>query len=160
MTRDPHSKILTDSDIRSWREDLTTAGKKLVMTNGCFDLIHRGHAEYLAAARGLGDCLLVAVNGDTSVRSLKGSDRPVTGEADRAYLLASLEAVDYVIVFAEVRVDRLLLLLKPDIYVKGGDYTIDTLDRDECAVLKDIGAEIHFIPFKDGYSTSRLLSRL
>jgi rfaE bifunctional protein nucleotidyltransferase chain/domain len=96
-------------------------GKKLVLTNGCFDLLHVGHVHYLQAARALGDALAVAVNGDDSVRALKGESRPLNREADRAEVIAALECVDYVVIFPEIRVTRLLEQVRPSIYVKGGD---------------------------------------
>ena len=111
-------------------------GKRLVLTNGCFDLLHVGHVRYLQAARALGDALAVALNSDASVRALKGEGRPINPEDDRAEVLAALECVDYVAIFSEMRATRFLERVKPAIYVKGGDYILETLDREERAALE------------------------
>ena len=134
--------------------------KKLVLTNGCFDLVHVGHIRYLQAARALGDALAVAINGDVSVRALKGEDRPLNGETDRAEVIAALECVDHVVIFPEVRATDLLEKVRPVIYVKGGDYTPETLNAEEHAVLARIGAEIRILPFEAGHSTSELIVRI
>ena len=141
-------------------DNLRAAGKRLVATNGCFDLLHAGHVRYLQAARALGDFLAIGLNGDNSVRELKGSGRPVTTESDRAELLAALQCVDLVTIFPQRRATRFIAAVKPAIYVKGGDYRSETLDEEEHAVLKEIGAEIHLIPFEAGYSTSRLIEQI
>lgn len=131
-----------------------------MFTNGCFDLLHVGHVRYLAAARELGDALAVAVNGDASVRTLKGVDRPLNNENDRAFVVAALESVDYVVLFAQVRVTELVRQICPAIYVKGGDYSPDTLDPEERTALRDCGSEIRIVPFVAGYSTSELIKRM
>jgi rfaE bifunctional protein nucleotidyltransferase chain/domain len=141
-------------------DELRAAGKKLVVTNGCFDVLHVGHVRYLQAARKLGDALAVAVNGDASVRSLKGEGRPVNRETDRAEILAALRCVDHVTVFPEVRATNFLQRVRPAVYVKGGDYKPETLDAEERAVLQKIGADIKILPFEPGYSTSHLLERI
>jgi rfaE bifunctional protein nucleotidyltransferase chain/domain len=158
--RTPDSKIMTLEQAASWRLALRDNNQRLALTNGCFDLLHRGHAEYLARAREGADALLVAVNSDASVRALKGPDRPVVGEEDRAFLLACLEAVDAVVVFPTVKPTDVFLQLRPDVYVKGGDYTVDTIDREECAVLLSLGCEFRFIPFVPGFSTTSTISRV
>lgn len=135
-------------------------GKRMVATNGCFDILHVGHVRYLAAARKLGDVLVVGLNGDSSVRQLKGEGRPVNREQDRAEVLAALESVDYVTVFPELRATNFLRAAQPSIYAKGGDYTADTLDPEERAVLAKFGTQIDIIPFEQGYSTSQLLTRI
>ena len=140
--------------------ELRAAGKKLVATNGCFDLLHVGHVRYLQAARGLGDVLAVGLNGDRSVRELKGSGRPINNEADRAEVLAALECVDLVAIFPEIRATEFILAAQPAIYAKGGDYTSETLNAEERAALQEVGAEIRIIPFEKGYSTSLLLEQL
>jgi rfaE bifunctional protein nucleotidyltransferase chain/domain len=139
---------------------MRAAGKRLVVTNGCFDLLHLGHVRYLRAARALGDVLAVGLNGDQSVRELKGADRPINNERDRAELLAAIEDVDFVAIFPEVRATQFLETVAPEIYVKGGDYTSDTLNAEERAVMEKSGTEIRFIPFEPGYSTSRIIERL
>ena len=137
-----------------------SAGKKLVATNGCFDLLHLGHVRYLQAARALGDALVVGVNGDDSARELKGPGRPLNNEKERAEVLAALECVDFVTIFPELRATRFIETAAPAIYAKGGDYTAETLNTEERATLQKIGAEIRIIPFEKGYSTSRLIERL
>src|SRR5437763_12463660 len=134
-----------------------TKGKKIVATNGCFDLLHGGHVRYLAAARALGDILVVGLNGDQSVRELKGADRPINNERDRAEVLAALESVDLVVIFPELRATHLLELVRPNVYAKGGDYTPETLNPEERAVLDRIGAAIQIIPYEREYSTSRMI---
>jgi D-glycero-beta-D-manno-heptose 1-phosphate adenylyltransferase len=141
-------------------KEMRDGGRKLVFTNGCFDLLHVGHVRYLAAARALGDALLVAINGDESVRALKGEGRPLNRETDRAEVVAALECVDQVVIFPEVRVTVLLEKVRPAIYVKGGDYTTSTLDRDERAALERAGTEIRILKFESGYSTSGLIAKL
>src|SRR6201994_3283611 len=115
-------------------------GQTIVFTNGCFDILHTGHVRYLSAAKQLGDILVVGLNGDASVRELKGEGRPLNSQEDRAEVMAALGAVDYVIIFDEKRVDNLLREIRPQIYAKGGDYTLNSLDPDEMAALKEIGA--------------------
>jgi D-glycero-beta-D-manno-heptose 1-phosphate adenylyltransferase len=154
------SKILEMDELALRAKKLRGTGKRLVATNGCFDLLHVGHVHYLQAARALGDALVVGLNGDRSVRALKGNGRPINNERDRAEILAALECVDLVTIFPQMRATQFISLSNPAIYVKGGDYTSDTLNADERAVLKKIGAEIRILPFEKGYSTSLLLERL
>ena len=153
-------KILDPDPLAAIADSLRAQGRKLVLTNGCFDLLHTGHVRYLQAARALGDALVVAINGDDSVRALKGEGRPLNTERDRAEVVAALECVDHVVIFPEVRVTRLLEKVRPAIYVKGGDYTSATLHPEERAALEKIGAEIRILPFEPGYSTSRLIERM
>src|SRR5256886_3764808 len=153
-------KVIDLMDVPKRCEELRGNGKKLVATNGCFDLLHVGHVRYLQAARALGDFLAVGLNGDRSVRELKGSGRPIAAESDRAELLAGLQCVDMVTVFQVIRATQFILAIKPAIYVKGGDYTAETLDEEERAVLKEIGAEIRLVPFEAGYSTSGLIEQI
>lgn len=136
------------------------AGKTIVFTNGCFDILHAGHVRYLAAAKRLGDILVVGLNGDASVRELKGEGRPLNSQDDRAEVMAALEAVDYVIIFGEKRVDQLLRQVRPQVYAKGGDYTVDSLDRGEVTVLKEIDARIEILPVVPGKSTSKLVQAI
>jgi rfaE bifunctional protein nucleotidyltransferase chain/domain len=154
------SKILSAKELAAISSEMRAAGKKLVVTNGCFDLLHVGHVRYLQAARKLGDALAVGLNGDESVCALKGKDRPLNGEQDRAEVLAALSSVDYVAIFPEVRATRFLETVRPALYVKGGDYTSETLDAEERAALEKSGAEIRILPFVEGYSTSRLIEKL
>ena len=134
-------------------------GKRLVLTNGCFDILHTGHVRYLRQARELGDALIVAVNSDASVRELKGSSRPVNGELDRAEVLAALRCVDQVTIFEGMRVTDVIRALRPAIYAKGGDYTLDTLNPKERAALEEVGAMIRLLPLVPGRSTTSVLER-
>jgi len=152
--------MMTLEEAVAWRECLRRKGQPLVVTNGCFDLIHRGHVQYLAVARQCGAALLVALNSDESVRAIKGPGRPVTPEQDRAYLLASLEAVDAVVVFTTRDATELLRVLAPDVYVKGGDYTKESLVREEYVLLKAMGVKIRIVPAAPGLSTTELIRRI
>ena len=154
------AKIVSLEELAERSKQLRAAGKKLVATNGCFDLLHVGHVRYLQAARTLGDFLAVGLNSDRSVRELKGKGRPITAERDRAEILAALQCVDFVAIFPEMRATQFIAASHPAIYVKGGDYSPETLNEQERALLKEIGAEIRFIPFEAGYSTSRLLEQI
>ena len=154
------TKIIDMNELAQRARELRAAGKKLVATNGCFDLLHVGHVRYLQAARRLGDVLGVGLNGDRSVRELKGTGRPINNEGDRAEVLAALSCVDFVTIFPEMRATKFILAAQPAIYAKGGDYTSETLNAEERAVLQKVGAEIRIIPFEKGYSTSLLLEQL
>jgi rfaE bifunctional protein nucleotidyltransferase chain/domain len=153
-------KIVNLEELSEQSKILRAGGKKLVATNGCFDLLHVGHVRYLQAARALGDALAVGLNSDRSVRELKGKGRPITEEQDRAEILAALECVDLVAVFPELRAMKFIAASEPNVYVKGGDYTAETLNEEERKVLKQVGAEIRIIPFEAGYSTSGLLEQI
>jgi rfaE bifunctional protein nucleotidyltransferase chain/domain len=155
-----NAKIIDMNELAQRARELRAAGKKVVATNGCFDLLHVGHVRYLQAARGLGDVLAVGLNGDRSVRELKGNGRPINNEEDRAEVLAALECVDLVAIFPEIRATEFILAAQPAIYAKGGDYTSETLNAEERAALQEVGAEIRIIPFEKGYSTSLLLEQL
>ena len=152
-------KIQTASELALLRETMEAQDQRLVFTNGCFDLLHVGHVRYLRQARALGDALLVAVNGDASVRSLKGDSRPINTQDDRAEVLAALEFVDYVTIFPETRVTDILRTIRPHIYAKGGDYTEDSLDRDELSALREIDAEIRILSLVPGRSTTRIIEK-
>ena len=142
------------------RDEMEAAGRRLVFTNGCFDLLHAGHVRYLRQARALGDALAVGLNSDRSVRELKGEGRPVNPQDDRAEVLAALACVDYVVIFDEQRATGLLRAVRPHIYAKGGDYTPDSLDPDERAALEAAGAEIRILPLVPGRSTTSTLGRI
>jgi rfaE bifunctional protein nucleotidyltransferase chain/domain len=154
------SKIIKFEELADHCEKLRSAGKRIVATNGCFDLLHAGHVRYLQSARALGDLLAIGLNGDRSVRELKGAGRPIVTERDRAEILAALECVDLVTIFPETRATKFLATVRPAVYVKGGDYTAETLDQEELVFLKQMGAAIRLIPFQEGYSTSKLLERI
>ena len=152
------TKILDQAKASDLRDKY--AGKTVVFTNGCFDILHVGHVRYLAAAKRLGDILVVGLNSDASVRELKGIGRPLNSQYDRAEVMAALEAVDHVIIFAEKRVSHLLRQMRPQIYAKGGDYTVDSLDSEEVAALKEINARIEILPLVPGKSTSKLVQTI
>lgn len=156
----PESKIITLTELPAWRKMLREQGKRLVCTNGVFDLLHHGHVKYLADAAALGDCLLVCINDDASVTALKGPSRPLNAAEDRAYLLAGLESVGGVVVFHGERCTEALRLAAPDVYVKGGDYTVETLNPDERRALEECGADIRFIPFVAGFSTTNTINKM
>ena len=153
-------KILSLKELPVWREKLRESNRRLVVTNGCFDLLHAGHVTYLEQSAAQGDLLLVGCNGDDSVRELKGSGRPVNGEEDRALVLAGLESVGAVVVFHEKNAVNFLRIAQPDVYVKGGDYTLETLVTDEREVIEESGGEIVIIPFVPGKSTSSIIERM
>jgi len=153
-------KIIAWEELPAWRTAMRATGKRLVVTNGCFDLLHVGHVTYLETAGAQGDALLVGVNSDAAVRQLKGPDRPVTPEDDRAAVLAALESVDGVCIFAEATATRFLAAARPDIYVKGGDYTPDTLNQDERHAVEQTGGKIVIIPFVPGKSTTATLKKI
>jgi rfaE bifunctional protein nucleotidyltransferase chain/domain len=155
-----NQKIIAMDELTERTRQLRAAGKKLVATNGCFDLLHAGHVRYLQTARALGDALAVGLNGDQSVRELKGIGRPINSESDRAEVLAALGCVDFVTIFPEMRATQFILAAQPAIYAKGGDYTSESLNAEERAALQKVGAEIRIVPFESGYSTSRLLEEL
>lgn len=156
---DPVTLIHDFEQVATFRERAAKAGRRVVLTNGCFDLLHRGHAAYLQQSAALGDVLIVAVNSDASVRELKGPLRPLNGEVDRAYMLASLRCVDAVFIFPGPRLDAEIRRLRPDIYTKAGDYTPETLDPGERAALEETAAEIRILPFVEGRSTTSLIDR-
>ena len=153
-------KILTLDQLAAEAVQLRSEGQRLVATNGCFDILHVGHVRYLAAARKFGDLLVVGLNSDSSVRQLKGKHRPLNREKDRAEVVAALESVDYVTIFPEKRAINFLRAAQPAVYAKGGDYTVDTLNPEERAVLDEFHTRIQIIPFQNGYSTSELLTRI
>jgi rfaE bifunctional protein nucleotidyltransferase chain/domain len=153
-------KLRSLEEAVAWRERLRGAGKRVVLTNGVFDLLHTGHLYYLKNARGLGDALMIALNADTSVRALKGPSRPVQNQAQRAYALGALECVDAVTIFAEPRLTAEIRALKPDVYCKAGDYTLEKLNPEERGALIDVGAQIEFLPFLSGFSTTDLIARI
>jgi rfaE bifunctional protein nucleotidyltransferase chain/domain len=153
-------KIIAWDDLPAWRAAFRQRGRKLVVTNGCFDLLHLGHVTYLEAARNAGDALLIGVNSDAAVRELKGPNRPVNTEDDRAAVLAALQSVDGVCIFRERRATRFLEHAQPEIYVKGGDYTLDTLDQEERRLVEKLGGKIIIIPIVPGRSTTATLQRI
>ncbi len=156
----PIQRIMTLEQAVKWRHSLKLQGKRLVVTNGCFDILHRGHAQYLYQAKLRGDKLLVLQNSDESVRRLKSPSRPVINENNRAYMLASLESVDAVVTFYDKRCTKEFTALQPEVYVKGGDYTLETLNPEERKALQQCEAKFHFIPFIKGFSTSDIIKKI
>ena len=140
--------------------EMRAAGLRIVLTNGCFDLLHPGHIVHLQQARDLGDALFVGLNSDRSVRELKGPDRPVYTAEDRAFALSGLACVDVIVVFDEASPLALQAALRPEVYVKGGDYTIDTINQEERRLLESFGAEIHLLPQVADFSTTNVIRRL
>jgi D-beta-D-heptose 7-phosphate kinase/D-beta-D-heptose 1-phosphate adenosyltransferase len=148
------SHIKTEQQMVKLVEQFKQQGKKVVFTNGCFDILHRGHVSYLETARSFGDILILGLNTDASVKRLKGEGRPVNNEHDRAFILAALEAVDYVVMFAEDTPYELIKLVQPDILVKGADYTGKEV------VGSDIAGEVRLVTFVDGKSTTKTIAKI
>lgn len=153
-------KLLPLAQAMAAREAHRAAGRRVVLTNGVFDLLHTGHLFFLQQARARGDALFVALNADESVRRLKGPRRPVQDAAARAYALAALACVDAIVVFAAPRLTAEIRALRPDVYVKAGDYTLEKLDPGERSALEEAGARIEFLPFLEGFSTTALIARI
>ena len=151
-------KIKTREDLSRIVEDLKTKGKRIVFTNGCFDLLHIGHLRYLEKAKTFGDLLVVGINSDPSVRSLKGSERPILPADQRAELLSGLGCVDFVTIFDELDPLNLISLIQPHVLVKGGDWTKETIIGKE--VVERSGGEVVILPFVDGASTSHLIETI
>jgi rfaE bifunctional protein nucleotidyltransferase chain/domain len=154
--RDPAEKIMTWEGARRWRESLDR--RTLVLTNGVFDLLHPGHIDVLLAARREGDALIVAVNTDASVRRLKGPTRPVRCESDRAYVLAALAMVDAVVLFEQDTPLELIRRIEPDVLVKGGDYTEDTVIG--ASEVRARGGSVVIVPLTPGHSTTAIVEKL
>ena len=153
------AKLRTLSAAVERRAELRTRGRKVVLTNGVFDLLHPGHLHYLEHAAALGDALFIALNSDASVRQLKGPTRPVESESVRAAHLCDLAFVDTVVIFGETRLTAEIRRLRPDIYCKAGDYTLEKLDPGERSELELAGTRIEFMPFLPGHSTTALIAQ-
>ncbi|HWR06368.1 D-glycero-beta-D-manno-heptose 1-phosphate adenylyltransferase [Sporomusa sp.] len=151
-------KIIERDEIGTLAKTLKEAGQTIVFTNGCFDILHVGHVRYLAGARALGDCLIVGLNSDNSVRSLKGEDRPINCQGDRAEILAGLSSVDYVVIFDEITAESVVAVVQPAIYAKGGDYTADQLP--ESKVVATYGGKTTLVPLVPGRSSSNIIRKL
>lgn len=156
----PPGSILTQTALAAAAAQLRRDGRRVVWTNGCFDLLHPGHLASLTAARRLGDVLAVGVNADASVRTLKGAGRPLVPERERARLVAALRPVTYVTLFGGQSPLRVLRRVRPDVFAKGGDYTLESMHQGERRFLEGIGARIEFLPLLPGWSTTDLLARL
>ena len=149
--------LIPNERIEEFAATLRAAGQRVVFTNGCFDILHAGHVRYLAAARALGDVLILGLNSDASVRRLKGETRPVNSEADRAEVVRALASVDYVVIFGEDTAEELIAKAQPAVYAKGGDYTLETLP--EARIVESYGGEVAFIPLVEGKSTTNIIAR-
>ena len=157
---DFREKILDAESLPAWREALRAEGRTLAATNGCFDILHAGHVNYLQAARNKADALVVGLNSDRSTAELKGPDRPIHTEADRAAVLAALESVNAVFIFDDLRATNFLQIVKPDIYVKGGDYTVDQLPAEERAIIEAQGGRITVLGHLPGKSSTEIARRI
>lgn len=151
-------KVIPRSALPQLVQRLRAAGQKIVFTNGCFDILHVGHVRYLAAARALGDVLIVGLNSDASVTRLKGPTRPLNTQDDRAEVLAALAAVDYVIIFDDPTAANLVAEIKPDVYVKGGDYRIE--DLPEARIAASYGGRTVLVPLVPGKSTTGVVEKI
>ena len=150
--------LIPNERIAEFAAALREGGARVVFTNGCFDILHTGHVRYLAAARALGDVLILGLNSDASVRRLKGETRPVNSEADRAEVVGALASVDYVVIFGEDTAEDLIAKVQPAVYAKGGDYTLETLP--EARIVESYGGEVAFIPLVEGKSTTGMIARM
>jgi rfaE bifunctional protein nucleotidyltransferase chain/domain len=152
------AQVLTLSELLAERARLRQAGRRVVFTNGCFDLLHPGHVRYLQQARALGDALIVALNSDRGVRELKGPARPILREQERAEVIAALACVDYVLIFDEPTPQRVIATLLPDVLVKGGDWSVENIvGREE---VEAAGGQVLSLPLVDGVSTSEVIQRI
>ena len=149
--------LIPSERIEEYAAILHAAGLRVVFTNGCFDILHAGHVRYLAAARSLGDVLILGLNSDASVRRLKGEMRPVNTEADRAEVVGALKSVDAVVIFGEDTAEELIAKVRPAVYAKGSDYTRETLP--EACIVERYGGEVAFIPLVAGKSTTSIIER-
>ena len=150
--------LVKQSELNDLLKKLKEEGKTIVTTNGCFDILHVGHVRYLEKTKSFGDVLIVALNSDKSVKSIKGESRPINNENDRAEVLSALKSVDYVVLFDEDSPIDLLLQIKPDVYTKGADYTIESLP--EAKGIMDAGGRIEFISFVEGKSTTSIIEKM
>ena len=150
--------LVNRNDLSSLLDKLRGEGKTIVTTNGCFDILHVGHVRYLEKTKTFADVLIVALNSDKSVKSIKGESRPINNENDRAEVLSGLKSVDYVVLFDEDSPIDLLLEIKPDVYTKGADYTVETLP--EAKKIMEAGGRIEFISFVEGKSTTSIIEKM
>jgi rfaE bifunctional protein nucleotidyltransferase chain/domain len=155
---DPRDRIVPLAELAGKVEDARARGLRVVLTNGCFDLLHVGHVRYLYSAAAEGDLLVVALNSDAGVRRLKGAGRPIQPEEERAEMLAALWPVDYVTIFDEPTVERVILALRPDVHCKGTDYTVETVP--ERAVVQSVGGDVRIVGDSTDHATTDLISRI
>lgn len=150
--------IIARDKIAGFCQILREGGQRVVFTNGCFDILHAGHVRYLAKARSFGDCLVLGLNTDSSVRRIKGENRPVNSELDRAEVAGALKAVDYVVLFDEPTAEELIRQVHPDVYVKGGDYTVETLPEGQ--IVLGYGGRVELVELVEGRSTTNVIARI
>lgn len=150
--------IIPQEHIRDTCDAARAKGAAIVFTNGCFDVLHAGHVRYLTKARAMGDFLVIGLNSDDSVRRLKGNGRPINTEDDRAEVLDALRAVDAVTIFGEPTAEALIAMVRPDVYVKGEDYTLETLP--EAKIVQEYGGRVEFVPLAEGRSTTNVIERI
>lgn len=153
------NKVCSKAQILDIVINLKQCDKKIVFTNGCFDIIHRGHIQYLRKSRELGDLLIIAINSDESVKRLKGADRPINSEKDRAYVLEAMEFVDYIVIFNQDTPLELIKLLKPDFYTKSGDYSLHNVIGPNLGseIVESYGGKVVIMEYIKGYSTTSLI---
>ena len=152
------SGLIKRENLQELLKELRKAGKVIVTTNGCFDILHVGHVRYLETTKKFGDVLIVALNSDKSVKSIKGEGRPINNEEDRAEILCALKSVDYVVLFDEDSPAKLLAEIKPDVHTKGADYTMETLP--EAKIITENGGRVEFISFVEGKSTTSTIAKI
>ena len=153
-------KLLSLENALTKREEQRSRGERVVLVNGCFDLLHAGHIYYLQKAAELGDALYVALNGAKSVSVLKGPARPIQDDVSRAYALAAMECVDTIFIFQAPQLVSEIEMIKPDVYAKAGDYTLETLNVEERQMLESVGAEIKFVEYLEGFSTTDIIEKI
>lgn len=154
------NKLVTLEQLTKIVNQAKSEGKKFAWTNGCFDIIHAGHVDYLERSKAYGDFLVVGLNSDVSVKKLKGDLRPIFSEQERAKVLCSILYVDYVVIFSDMRPIKMIELLQPDYYIKGGDYTIDTIDQNERKVVESYCGKIILLPMVSGMSSSIIVEKI
>lgn len=150
--------LINRDNIEKFCDELRNQKKKIVFTNGCFDILHAGHVRYLNVAKSFGDILIIGLNSDESVKRLKGNDRPINNQEDRAEVLLALKAVDYVVIFGEQTAEEVIAQVKPDVYVKGGDYTLETLP--EAKIVQNYGGKVEFVEMVKGRSTTNVINKI
>jgi rfaE bifunctional protein nucleotidyltransferase chain/domain len=152
------AKLKRLDELKSIAAEARTGGKKIVFTNGCFDILHRGHVHLLRESKALGDLLIVALNTDSSAKAIKGSKRPVLPQVDRAELIGAMEMVDYVVLFDEADPYRVIEALRPDVLVKGGDWSPDRIIGSD--IVQKTGGKVVLVPYLKGFSTTEIIERI
>jgi len=150
--------LIDSAKIQEFCQILRDGGQRVVFTNGCFDILHAGHVRYLSKARSFGDCLVLGLNSDASVRRIKGPARPINNEQDRAEVVGALGCVDYVVIFDEPTAEALITKVHPDVYVKGGDYTLETLPEGQ--IVQKYGGRVELVKLVEGRSTTNVINKI